>query len=302
MVNAICGFNQEQHLIANGAGFDFNFFTTKPTSMNSELIMNSDVLDILFEKRNKEYGAYTLRKYYNSRLIKSMSIMIAGVTVFSAFTFLPVSSKRDDFGVTDAVFGQILPDKKNPAVKPKIVKPATKRPISTLKWVSAVHLVDNTDSADFLRNLINRTIGSNTTTEEKEEFSQFAGTPGTGNGEITEPAKSLIPMVDIIKPVDFAEIMPEFPGGIAALRKYLLRNLTNPRELEQGELISVKIKFVVGFDGKLQNFELVENGDNEFNAEVMRVLKKMPVWTPGKSNGQNVSVYYVIPVKFVSED
>lgn len=62
--------------------------------MNSELIMKSDVLDIIFEKRNKGYGAYTLRKFYNSRLIKSIAIMLSAVVVFSAFTFLPESAKK----------------------------------------------------------------------------------------------------------------------------------------------------------------------------------------------------------------
>jgi protein TonB len=57
--------------------------------MNSESIMKSDVLDILFEKRNKAYGAYTLRKFYKNRLIKSIGIMVFTVIVFSAFTFLP---------------------------------------------------------------------------------------------------------------------------------------------------------------------------------------------------------------------
>jgi len=67
-------------------------------------------------------------------------------------------------------------------------------------------------------------------------------------------------------------------------------------------LIAVKIKVVVGYDGKLKIFELVQDGGIEFNNEVIRVLKKMPAWLPGKSRGQNVSVYYTIPVKFIGED
>jgi periplasmic protein TonB len=69
--------------------------------------------------------------------------------------------------------------------------------------------------------------------------------------------------------------------------------------LEDGEMVSVRIKFVVGYDGKLKGFTTVQDGGEEFNKEVVRVLKKMPEWIPGKTRGQNVSVYYVIPVKFV---
>jgi len=85
-----------------------------------------------------------------------------------------------------------------------------------------------------------------------------------------------------------------------ALRRFLQRNLTNPKEMEEGEEVNVKIKFVVGYDGRLQSFITVQDGGEEFNKEVIRVLKKMPMWEPGKSNGQNVAVYYTIPVKFVS--
>ncbi len=93
--------------------------------------------------------------------------------------------------------------------------------------------------------------------------------------------------------------MPSYPGGIDALRKFLQRHLNNPKEMEEGEEVSVKVKFVVDYDGKLQSFVTVQDGGEEFNKEVVRVLKKMPNWVPGKTNGQNVSVYFTIPVKFV---
>ena len=57
---------------------------------------------------------------------------------------------------------------------------------------------------------------------------------------------------------------------------------------------------MVGYDGVLKGFETVEDGGKAFNQEVIRVLKKMPTWIPGKTSGENVSVYYTIPVKFVS--
>ena len=72
--------------------------------------------------------------------------------------------------------------------------------------------------------------------------------------------------------------------------------------MEAGQVISVKIKFVVGFEGKLKSFEIIEDGGMIFNKEVIRVLKKMPDWIPGKSNGEAVSVYYTIPVKFTAAE
>ena len=96
--------------------------------------------------------------------------------------------------------------------------------------------------------------------------------------------------------------MPSYPGGMNALRKFLERNLENPRDMEEGEVANVKVKFVVGSNGELQSFVTVQDGGDEFNREVMRVLKKMPNWVPGKSKGQNVSVFYTIPIKFISAD
>lgn len=96
--------------------------------------------------------------------------------------------------------------------------------------------------------------------------------------------------------------MPSYPGGMNALRKFLVRNLENPRDMKEGEVANVKVKFVVGSNGELQSFVTVQDGANEFNREVMRVLKKMPNWVPGKSKGQNVSVFYTILIKFISAD
>ena len=64
------------------------FFILKPNYMNKELIMKSDVLDILFENRNKTYGAYILRKFYGDRLKKALGIIMTVAIVFSALTFL----------------------------------------------------------------------------------------------------------------------------------------------------------------------------------------------------------------------
>ena len=89
---------------------------------------------------------------------------------------------------------------------------------------------------------------------------------------------------------------------MAAFRKFLEINLKNPQDLEEGEKIAVKIKFIVGYDGKLKGFETVEDGGIAFNNEVIRVLKKMPIWIPGKMSGESVSVYYTVPVRFEAEN
>ena len=87
--------------------------------MTSESIKNSSVLDIVFEKRNKDYGAYRLRKYYNNRLVKSLAIMTGTVVIFSAFTLLPDRSSSAVFIVADVGFANLPATPKPAAPKPK---------------------------------------------------------------------------------------------------------------------------------------------------------------------------------------
>ena len=90
--------------------------------MKTELILKSDVLDILFENRNKAYGAYDLRKFYDNRLMKSLAAMLGIVVVLSAFTFMPDKKRpleKQDELITTTIFTQ--PEKKpEPLVKKEI--------------------------------------------------------------------------------------------------------------------------------------------------------------------------------------
>jgi periplasmic protein TonB len=295
-------------LLPNGAGSKyFSSFRNsgiKTTTMKTELILKSDVLDIIFEHRNKSYGAYNLRKFYDNRLMKSIAVTMGIVTLLSAFTFISPKKEEAEKIVFETTAGYIKPLEKKPEIKEKkVVPPATQKPVDSKRFISKMAIIkDSVPPIDAIK--LNDVI-SNVTTKAPDgggEVPVVGKTPGEsgpggGGGTGDKPAE---PAIDINTPIFVAEIMPAFPGGMDGLRKFLERNLTNPRDLEEGEAISVKVRFVVGFDGKLKSFETVQDGGAEFNKEVIRVLKKMPDWIPGKSRGQNVSVYYTIPVKFVS--
>ena len=139
-------------------------------------------------------------------------------------------------------------------------------------------------------------IGSTNTAVTNTGGPSIAIPEGIGTTVITEPVK---PAIDKTIPINNPDVMPSYPGGMDALRRFLERNLQNPKEMEAGESVSVSVKFIVGYDGKLQGFVPVKAGEEEFYKEVVRVLKKMPEWVPGKANGENIAVYYAIPVKFV---
>ena len=261
--------------------------------------MKSDVLDILFEKRNKAYGAYDLRKFYGDRLMRSVGLMLASMVVLSAFTFLPRKKTYETTPYTiieENGLGKVKPpEKKLPEPKKTVV---AQKAVSTTKLVSRITIVKNNDTTDVIRNIDKEYIGSVTITipDPGGPRIKVADPITTGGNEGPVVIK---PVVDRTEPQYTAELMPSFPGGMDALKRFLERNLNNPKDLEVGNQVSVKVQFVVGYDGKLQRFQVIQDGGEAFNNEVLRVLKKMPAWIPGKSSGENVSVYYTIPVKFV---
>ena len=277
--------------------------------MNNEAILKSDLLDILFDKRNKAYGAYNLRKFYNNRLIKSLAVMLTGVVVLSAFTFLPKKEKPilgiDNEGLM--VHTIKLPEEPLKKEKPKELpkNEVKQQPFEQRIFVNNIQIT-KAPTVDTINTLIDGIVIS--TLNVTVPSTGGSPTPVllvpvlTGDGVGIKPKPQ--PDVDVSKTFteNEVEVMPSYPGGMDALRKFLVRNLENPRDMEEGEVANVKVKFVVGSNGELQSFVTVQDGGNEFNREVMRVLKKMPNWVPGKSKGQNVSVFYTIPIKFISAD
>ncbi len=262
--------------------------------MNTEKNVAGDLLDILFENRNKEYGAYALRRFYAARVKLSIAIMLALATVLSAFTFLPhakVEVKQPDF--RDSIVVRTFTEDPIPEAPKPPAEPVTQK-AATSKFLTSIAIVKEKDSADQLDDISLLRIGSITDLTP----------PGVGGplGTVTgEPAGDPEPVqTEVVnnRPEENPDVQASFPGGMPALQQFLQRNLRSPRDLEDDETISVKVKFVVDFDGNLQGFDVVQDGGEPFNNEVLRVLKKMPRWVPGKKGGRNVPVYYCVPVKF----
>lgn len=96
-----------------------------------------------------------------------------------------------------------------------------------------------------------------------------------------------------------AEIMPEFPGGAAALMKYLGTNIKYPTiSQEMGSMGRVIVQFVVDKDGTITNPTVVRGVDAYLDKEAIRVISSMPKWKPGVQNGKKVRVKYTVPVVF----
>jgi protein TonB len=128
------------------------------------------------------------------------------------------------------------------------------------------------------------------------------GVEGSNTPDI-EIKESVKPPAIVNKNVPVSpEIPPQFPGGTNELIKFLKRNLNTPQQLEEGGEVAVRVRFIVNYNGELTGFDVIETGGKPFDNEVIRVLKKMPKWIPGKTSGENVSAHFIIPVIFRVSD
>jgi TonB family protein len=114
--------------------------------------------------------------------------------------------------------------------------------------------------------------------------------------EVKQVVKTSTQGEEIFKVV---EQMPEYPGGMEELMKFLQRNVKYPKEAqEQGKQGRVVVQFVVNKDGCITDAKIAKSVDPQLDAEALRVVNAMPNWTPGKQRGKEVRTYFTIPVTF----
>ena len=266
--------------------------------MNSNSILTSNLLDIVFENRNKDYGAYVLRRDYNKRLLKSLIMALAFVVMFIFWLRL----SRGNSATNLTTICPFIPPTSFSLMKPVEAKKPTHFQARSRSDVNTKPIIvkEFTAKKEILPDppLFTSSVGENI----EAPFEAASTIDGnTAGPEIKEAIKSPV-AVDKNVVITSPDIPPQFPGGIKELMKFLRRNLNTPQQLEEGEEIGVKVRFVVSYNGDLIGFNVIETGGAPFDDEVMRVLKRMPRWIPGKAAGENVSTYYIIPVKFrVSE-
>jgi len=264
--------------------------------MTPEAILRSDVLDIIFENRNKQYGAYTLRREYNRRLVTALIIMLLVVLVLSISSFFRKPAGETVFTtVVDLsdTLKLVKPDENRPKPKQEIQKP-----VATIKNPPPLIVPDHLakDTLHTQAEMEDLKIGLQDIKGDTIDVVQAPGTENTGIGTATDPVPEPPKEPEIL---DGAEIMPEYPGGIEALRRFLGRNLNVPEEaVEPGQRIKIPVKFVVNKDGNLSGVEFLVQPDERFKKEILRVMGKMPKWKPGSQHGKTVNVYYTIPIIF----
>lgn len=262
--------------------------------MTSNEILKADVLDILFDNRNKQYGAYALRKHYNNRLSMALGISLSAALLL--FVLMSVNhSKKILAGInySDSVVLKIidLPKDIKKIIPPKpkeVVQPQVRqKQFTTMILSNKKEIIPPPD----IRDLTGADISNKTLDGPSATGIAVVQTPVVSNTGSSEQKT-----VSEFKP-DQKE--PEFPGGAEAWLNFLRKNLVAPAELDAGEKKTVLIKFFVATDGTVTNFEVLQSAGKSFDNEVIRVLRKMPKWKPAIQNGQPVAKAFTQPVTFV---
>lgn len=278
--------------------------------MEKSAILTADVLDILFDGRNKEYGAYDLRKNYSKRLLMSITVMFSIVfLLFVGYAFAGKVPKKAILEVmTDINLQSVTPPEQQPELPPPpppAKPPAAQQQVQTQRFTTMQIVRDDQVKPDEVppanADLENVKIG--TFTKDGDPDAGLITGPisdGVKDGVIELPKKDDAADDGIWRKV---EIESEYPGGMPAWQRFLNRNLHFPDEaLEKGVDGFVTVQFIVDQEGVVSNV-LAVSGPEELRAEAIRVIKKSGKWTPAIQNGHKVKSYKRQPIGFrISQD
>lgn len=269
-------------------------------------LISHDWVDLVFEGRNQAYGAYKLRKGTTKRNI--IAIIAVIVLLVIGFVILTVKNIVDEQRAKVAItqvteLTALNQPKKKAEVKQKkvevIPEKVVERVKSSIKFTAPVIKKDEeVKPEDEIK-----------TQDQLNESKTAIGTfdvkgNDDANGEVLK-AKEVIAQPEPpkheeeSKVFDIVEQMPSFPGGPAALMKFLSENIKYPVVAqENGVQGRVVVAFVVERDGSITDVHIARGVDPSLDKEAVRVVKSMPKWTPGKQNGSAVRVKFNVPVAF----
>ena len=268
-------------------------------------------VDMVFAGKNKEYGAYQLRKGTSGRNIKALLILVIAAALvggFLAWKVIEQKKAEEQQAYMEAMELANLQkqakkeEKKKEQVKPKI-EPKKEIPVAreTQKFTAPVikkdELVKEENQVKQMDKLDDKVaVGS----EDKEGVKDRTVEAVRSEIAVAAPPPPPAPKPEVATKVfDVVEEMPSFPGGNAALMSYLNSNTKYPVVAqENGVQGRVIISFVVERDGSISDVKVARSVDPSLDREAQRVVKSMPRWTPGKQNGQTVRVKYTVPVVF----
>ncbi|HTR32183.1 MAG TPA: TonB family protein [Puia sp.] len=273
--------------------------------MEPEKIMSANLLDIVFEGRNKAYGAYELRRHHNGRVL--IGLLAVAVLTASSFVIATIASRHRSAAaapiyVTDVQLQEIEVEKSQPPPPPAPKLEPVK--VAEVKFTAPRIVKDVEVKAEERppeqEKLQDSRIG--TINQQGVADSGIVAPPnvaGNGSGVIEAPKHTEENTYDKI--FTKVEIESQYPGGAAAWLRFLNKNLRYPEDALNNNIQgTVMVQFIVDKLGDISSVEVVSGPDQGgLREEAVRVIKKSGQWLPAIQNGAKVKSYKRQPVVFV---
>lgn len=270
--------------------------------------------NIIFAEKNKEFGAYQIRKASDRRHNLAMLFMLIGLVIVTLLVIglnkysdyraeqaaLALQEQREKMMAAQLAAEQEVQEEEEMPEEQKFEQPEVVVPEEVLATVQVtqIAIVD----ADKVKNEVmsmdaqkeDNTARGVVTQEGSDDADKFKAVQE--QVVVKEPEPQVKKEEEIFVAV---EQQAEFPGGQGALMKWLSNNIRYPEAAQQNDIQGrVIVKFVVEKDGSIGAASIVKGVDKDLDREALRVVKKMPKWQPGKNNGVAVRSYFNLPVTF----
>jgi periplasmic protein TonB len=246
--------------------------------------------DIIFEKRNKKYGAYALRRIYSRNLIRAMVItfiiFLMGISIPLIASYMNESRNLNLDNTTTVT---LLDYPKNTSIEklPELPKATEKKVVPYKPPIVTTNPDDETDELGDLAENVNNNVIIDTNAGKIEIFDDEPKT------KVLDDDNEILPLAGISE-------MPEFQGGDEGRIKFFSENLKYPQIAKEiGVQGKVFFTFVVEKDGSISDIKLLRGIGSGCDEEASRVVAMMPKWKPGRQNGKEVRVQFNMPISFV---
>jgi protein TonB len=244
--------------------------------------------EIVFENRNKEYGAYTLRKKYNRNVLIALMIGIVLICISIIVPYLNTKAAEKKAKRAERTVEIKMENLDTPAeqVAPPPPPPPPPQDVAQqARYVPPV-VVDSVKPEDNVQLMTADQAQVEVKDEEVVEAVQVV------TEEVTED-------VDAAEPFVVVEEMPMFPGGEQALLAYIGEHTQYPEVAKENNIQGkVIVRFCVTSKGGVDKVEILKGVDPELDKEAIRVVKTLPTFKPGKQGGKPVPVWYMVPINF----
>ncbi len=268
--------------------------------MEANKILNADILDIIFEGKNKAYGAYQLRKTYNSRMFKALIttgivllLLLAGVVIAN----ITGKGKKETLEVVDASLAEVKKDEPPPPVIPPPVVPPPPPEIKQIQFTPPVIKKDNEVKKDEVIKEIEEDAAISTETKVTDNTKQVIQAPV----EVKETQVTAVPtkVVEEDQVFQKVEIEAEFPGGNKAWTNYLQKKLSSFTNEAAPGTYQVIVRFIVAKDGSISDVVAETKHGSGMEEIAVKAIQSGPKWTPAQQNGNIVKAYRRQPITFV---